>query len=72
MENELNRLQEAITSIQDTYGKDHLHLTVIKGYLTKLLGNGRVVRYLMMHKPEFVGEFQTIAEMTSTLPAELS
>lgn len=72
MENELNRLQEAITSIQDTYGKDHLHLTVIKGYLAKLLGNGRIVRYLMMHKPEFVGEFQTIAEMTSTLPAELS
>lgn len=72
MESELNRLQEAITSIQDSYGKDHLQLTVIKGYLSKLLGNRRIVRYLMMHRPEFVGELQTIAEMTSTLPTELS
>jgi hypothetical protein len=70
MERELGRLQEAITSIQDTYGKDHLQLTVIKGYLTKLLGNARVVRYLMQQRPEYMAEFQAIAEMTSTLPSE--
>ncbi|EXL08883.1 plasmid partitioning protein RepB C-terminal domain-containing protein [Aquamicrobium defluvii] len=70
MESELARLQESITSIQETYGQDHLHLTVIKGYLTKLLGNARVVRYLMQHRPEFLTEFQTIADMTSTLPPE--
>lgn len=70
MESELARLQEAITSIQETYGQDHLHLTVIKGYLVKLLGNARVVRYLMQHRPEFLSEFQTITEMTSTLPPE--
>ncbi|MBZ0088855.1 MAG: ParB N-terminal domain-containing protein, partial [Thermoanaerobaculia bacterium] len=39
MERELARLQEGITSIQDSYGKDHLQLTVIKGYLGKLLEN---------------------------------
>jgi hypothetical protein len=70
MESELARLQESITSIQETYGQDHLHLTVIKGYLAKLLGNARVVRYLMQHRPEFLTEFQAIAEMTSTLPPE--
>lgn len=70
MEGELARLQESITSIQETYGQDHLHLTVIKGYLAKLLGNARVVRYLMQHRPEFLPEFQAIAEMTSTLPPE--
>lgn len=70
MENELARLQESITSIQETYGQDHLQLTVIKGYLAKLLGNARVVRYLMQHRPEFLDEFQAIAEMTSTLPPE--
>ena len=70
MERELARIQESITSIQDTYGKDHLHLTVLKGYVAKLLGNGRVVRYLMQHRPEFLAEFQAIAEMTSTLPPE--
>ncbi len=72
MESELYRLQEAIADIQGSYGKDHLHLTVIKGYLARLLGNGRIVRYLMTHRPEFIAEFQTIAEMTSTAPAEAS
>jgi hypothetical protein len=70
MERELARLQEAITSIQDSYGKDHLQLTVVKGYITRLLSNARVVRYLMQHRPEFMTEFQAIAEMTSTLPSE--
>ncbi len=47
--------------------QDHLHLTVIKGYVGKLLGNARVVRHLAQNHPEFLGEFQTITEIT---PAE--
>lgn len=70
MERELGRLQEAITSIQDSYGKDHLQLTVVKSYLARLLGNARIVRYLVQHRPEFMAEFQAIAEITSTLPSE--
>lgn len=70
MERELSRLQEAISSIQDTYGQDHLHLTVVKGYLRKLLSNDRVARYLEQYQPELFSEFQKIAEMTSTLPSE--
>lgn len=70
MESELGRLQEGITSIQDSYGAEHLQLTVIKGYLGKLLRNGRVVRYLAQERHEFLTEFQVIAEMTSTLPVE--
>jgi hypothetical protein len=65
MERELARLQQGITSIQDSYGKEHLQLTVIKGYLGKLLGNTRIVRYLMQHRPEFLAEFQAITEITS-------
>lgn len=70
MEKELARLQEGITQIQDTYGQDHLQLTVLRGYVGKLLGNSRVVRYLMQTRPEFLSEFQTIAEMESVVPAE--
>ena len=70
MEKELARLQEGITQIQDTYGQDHLQLTVLRGYVAKLLGNARVVRYLMQTRPEFLSEFQTIAEMGSVMPAE--
>jgi ParB-like chromosome segregation protein Spo0J len=70
MERELSRLQEAISSIQDSYGQDHLHLTVVKGYLRKLITNDRVARYLEQYQQELFIEFQKIAEMTSTLPSE--
>lgn len=70
MEKELARLQEGITQIQDTYGQDHLQLTVLRGYVAKLLGNARVLRYLMQTRPEFLSEFQTIAEMETVVPAE--
>jgi ParB-like chromosome segregation protein Spo0J len=70
MERELARLQEGMASIKDSYGKDHLQLTVIKGYLAKLLGNIRVVKYLMQRRPEFLAEFQAITEMASTWPPE--
>ena len=44
MEGELSRLQQAISSIQDSYGQDHLHLTVVKGYLAKLVANPKVAK----------------------------
>ena len=70
MERELSRLQEAVSTIQDSYGQDHLHLTVVKGYLRKLISNDRVARYLEQYQPELLVEFQKIADMTSTLPSE--
>ncbi|MBR1223777.1 ParB N-terminal domain-containing protein [Bradyrhizobium sp. AUGA SZCCT0176] len=70
MEVELSRLQQSITSVQDTYGQDHLHLTVVKGYLAKLVGNAKVAKYLEKRQPEFLSEFRTIVQMTSTLPAD--
>jgi hypothetical protein len=59
-----------MSSIQDTYGKDHLELTVVKGYLKRLLGNSRVVSYLVVNRPEYLPEFQSIVEITSTMPPE--
>lgn len=71
MEKELARFQEGITQIQDTYGQDHLQLTVLRSYVAKLLGNARVVRHLMQTRPEFLSEFQTIAEMDTIIPSEV-
>jgi RepB plasmid partitioning protein len=65
----LNGLSFALT-IQDSYGQDHLHLTVVKGYLRKLISNDRVARYLEQYQPELLVEFEKIADMTSTLPSE--
>lgn len=64
LERELAALQMQIKTVEEDYGPDVLHLTVIKGYLTKLLANAAVVRWLARHQPEFLKEFQSIAELT--------
>lgn len=71
LERELASLQIQTKSFEETYGLDNLHLTVAKAYLTKLLGNVRVVRWLAQNKAEYLSEFQAIAELVS-LPAEVS
>jgi len=70
LERELATLQMQTKAVEETYGLDNLHLTVAKAYLTKLLANVRVVRWLAQHKPEYLSEFQAIAELTS-LPTEV-
>jgi hypothetical protein len=72
MEKELARLQEAIESITETYGQDHLHLTVVKGYVGRLVENQKISQYLSRYQPEFLSEFQRIATLTSSLPSDVS
>ena len=69
LERELATLQVQIKAVEENYGLDNLHLTVARAYLVKLLGNVRVVRWLAQHKPEYLTEFQSIAELTS-LPTD--
>ena len=69
LERELASLQQQTKGFEETYGLDNLHLTVAKAYLAKLLANVRVVRWLAQSKPEYLSEFQSIAELTS-LPTE--
>jgi RepB plasmid partitioning protein/ParB-like nuclease domain len=69
LERELAGLQVQIKAVEETFGLDNLHLTVAKAYIVKLLGNAQVVRWLAQHKPEYLSEFQSIAEMTS-LPVD--
>jgi len=70
LERELASLQVQTKAFEETYGLDNLHLTVAKAYLTKLLGNARAVRWLAQQKPEYLSEFQAIAELTS-LPTQI-
>lgn len=63
LERELAVLQMQSKAVEDTYGPDVLHLTIIRGYLTKLLANAAVVRWLAKHQPEYLKEFQNITEM---------
>ncbi|WP_122588866.1 plasmid partitioning protein RepB C-terminal domain-containing protein [Pseudomonas viridiflava] len=64
LERELAALQMQIKTVEEDYGPDVLHLTVIKGYLAKLLANAAIVRWLARHQPEYLREFQSIAELT--------
>ncbi len=63
MERELASLQSQVKSVEENYGVDNLHLTVAKGYVAKLLGNSRVLRWLSQNRQEYLSEFQAIAEI---------
>lgn len=70
MERELANLQAAIGSVQDSFSRDNLHLTVAKGYLAKLLASPTVRRFLQDRYPEYLEQFEVISEIRSTLPAD--
>jgi len=64
-EKELAALQMNIKVIEETFGENTLLLTVTKGYMRKILGNARVVMWLSQNHPEYLSEFQAIAEISS-------
>jgi hypothetical protein len=66
MEQETANLDRAFKMAEQSYGTDHLDLVLAKGYLTKLLGNARIVRYLAQHHREILAEFQKLAESEPT------
>lgn len=60
MEREIAALQVQNKAVEDTYGPDVLHLTVIKRFLEKWLDCAPIVRWLAEHQPEYLREFQSI------------
>lgn len=65
MEKETEGLANDIKLVKESYGKDMLNLVLACGYLTRLLENDKVVRFLSSHYPDIMGEFQKIIEATS-------
>ena len=62
MERESAELDREFKLIEQDYGRDHLDLVLASGYITRLLGNARVVRHLAQHHADLLSEFQKIAE----------
>lgn len=60
LEREMDKVQGQYQQVEQTYGADLLHLTVAKGYLARLLANAGVRRYINLHQPEILAEFQLI------------
>jgi hypothetical protein len=65
MESEMESLQREYRLIEENYGTDVLNLTLVKAWLAKILNNTRVIRYLGQNHPEFLAQFQKIADMKS-------
>ena len=65
MESEMGSLQGQYRLIEDSFGPNVLTLTVARTYLSKLLNNAKVIKYLAQQYPEYLTEFQKITEMTS-------
>jgi hypothetical protein len=61
MEREMANVQGQYRLVEQSYGQDVLSLVLARGYLVKLLGNERVVRYLKQTQPEFLEQFSAIA-----------
>ncbi|BAE49999.1 plasmid partitioning protein RepB C-terminal domain-containing protein [Paramagnetospirillum magneticum] len=62
MEEESAKLDREFRQIERSYGSDHLDLVVINGFLDRLLGNNRIVRYLTLNYPELQAEFQRVTD----------
>jgi hypothetical protein len=63
MERESVSLEREFKIAEKSYGTDHLDLVLTNGYLGKLLGNARVVRYLAQHQGDILNELQRLAEI---------
>ena len=63
MESEMASVEREYRLIEENYRPDVLNHTFAKGYLSSLLSNVRVVRYLAKHHSEVLTEFQNITQI---------
>ncbi len=62
MERETANLEREVRLVEDSYGEDHLDLVLARGYVTRLVSNERISKYLAQHHEEFLPEFEKITE----------
>ncbi|MDO3441811.1 plasmid partitioning protein RepB C-terminal domain-containing protein [Agrobacterium sp. V1] len=63
MQQEAATLERDFKTIEQDYGTDNLELVLTIGYIGKLLGNARIVRYLAQFHPDILAEFQKVTEL---------
>lgn len=65
MEREMASLTQDFKALETSYGDDVLHLVIASGYLSRLIGNAEIERYLGTHHPEILKEFRAIISASS-------
>ncbi len=60
MEREMEALQQGMKGVEARYGDDILHLVIASGYVTKLVANKAIHRYLEKHHSDLLSELKPI------------
>jgi hypothetical protein len=58
-------VQSRFKAVEQDYGTHVLNMVVARGYVSKLLENDAVVRFLRSNYPDFLNEFRAIVDATS-------
>jgi hypothetical protein len=61
LERETANLHERYRIVEQSYGDDVLSLTLVKGYIKKLIENEAVAGFLLKRHPDFLHEFTSLA-----------
>ena len=61
MEMEMETLEREYKVAEDKYSENMLNLTVLLGYVRRLLGNAKIVKFLGTRHAEMLAEFERIA-----------
>lgn len=65
MEREMESLTQDFKALEASYGDDVLHLVIASGYLSRLVGNLEIERYLRGRHAEILDEFRAIIAAAS-------
>jgi ParB-like chromosome segregation protein Spo0J len=65
MEREMESLTKDFKALEASYGDDVLHLVIASGYLSRLVGNPEIERYMRGRHPEILDEFRAIIAAAS-------
>lgn len=62
-------LQTQYQVLEESYGENNFDLTLMRGYLQKLLGNIRIYKFISKSQPDFLPELQRIADLKNVKQA---
>lgn len=69
MESEMASLQTQYQVLEESYGENNFDLTLMRGYLQKLLANIRIYKLISKLQPDFLPELQRIADLKTVKQA---
>lgn len=60
-----SNLNDQYKLVEESYGQDVLNLVLAKGYLSKLVENEEIARFIKQNQPDVYDEFINIIETVS-------